>query len=132
MSQHDPKFRKLVHFLRQVPAVDHNHTPSHGIGSGEFAEGGWWVKFAIKIEHALAWSTVQEFGHVLNYLSIDERLPTVFKPVSPPPYLNGGPREYLSWVIECSTNEMQPDAIAEWLEGRLPRPVSDEAAWTSD
>jgi len=37
---------------------------------------------------------------VLNYLSLDERLSTVFMPVSPPPYLNGGV-EFLSWVIEC-------------------------------
>jgi hypothetical protein len=132
MAQHDPKFRELVDFLRQVPAVDHNDTPSYGIGSGDDADGGWWVKFAIKTEHPLAWSTVQEFGHVLNYLSLDERLPTVFKPVSPPPYLNGGPREYLAWVIECSTNDMQPATIAKWLEGRLPRPVSNEAAWAND
>jgi hypothetical protein len=94
--------------------------------------GGWWVKFAINIEHRLAWNTVQELGHVLNYLSLDERLPTVLMPVSPPPYLNGGPREYLSWVIECPTHHMQPDKIAEWLEGRLPRPVNDEAAWLKD
>jgi hypothetical protein len=72
---------------------------------------------------------VQELGHVLNYLSVDERLPTVFKPVSPPPYLNGGPREFLSWVIECPTGDMQPDTIVDWLEGRLPQPVSDESAW---
>ena len=67
-------------------------------------------------------------AHVLNYLSVDERLPTVFKPVSPPPYLNGGPEDYLSWVIECS-DEMSPDKVAEWLESRLPQPVEDEDAW---
>ena len=36
---------------------------------------------------------------MLNYLSVDQRLPSVFKPVSPPPYLNGGV-EFLSWVTE--------------------------------
>jgi hypothetical protein len=51
------------------------------------------VKFAIDIEHPLAWSVVQELGHVLNYVSLEERLPTVFMPVSPPPYMNGGPDE---------------------------------------
>ena len=132
MSEHHPKFRKFVDFLRQVPAVDHNETASHGIGSGDLSGGGWWVKFGIKIDHPIAWSTVQEFGHVLNYLSVGERLPTVFKPVSPPPYLNGGPREFLSWVIECSTDNMPPETIAELLKGRLPQPVDDEVAWQKD
>jgi hypothetical protein len=126
------KFTKLIAFLRQVPAIAHNDTPSQGFGSGDLDSGGWWVKFAVTIEHPLAWNTVQELGHVLNYLSVHERLPTVFKPISPPPYLNGGPSEFLSWVIECSTNDMQPDTIAEWLEGRLPRPVHHEAAWLKE
>ena len=29
---------------------------------------------------------------------LNERLPTVFMPVSPPPYANGPAREFLSWV----------------------------------
>ncbi|SPE35761.1 hypothetical protein SBA3_2300022 [Candidatus Sulfopaludibacter sp. SbA3] len=57
---------------------------------GRLEGEGWWVKFAIDISHRLAWNVVQELGHVLNYLSVNERLPTVFKPVSPPPYANGG------------------------------------------
>src|SRR5688500_17345460 len=67
---------------------------------GQLDGGGWWVKFSLDISHRLTWNVVQELGHVLNYLSLNERLPTVFKPVSPPPYLNGGPAEFLSWVIE--------------------------------
>jgi hypothetical protein len=55
----------------------------------------------------------------------------VFKPVSPPPCLNGGPREFLSWVIEGSTS-MEPDMVADWLEGRSPRPVDDLEQWTED
>jgi hypothetical protein len=129
---HHLKFAKLIAFLRQVPAISHNDTPSQGFGSGNLDGCGWWVKFSIDIEHPLAWNAVQEFGHVLNYLSVDERLPTVFKPVSPPPYTNGGPRESLSWVVECPTGDMQPDTIADWLEGRLPQPVSKESAWKDD
>ena len=33
-------------------------------------DGYWWVKFTIDIEHPLAWSVVQELGHVLNYVSL--------------------------------------------------------------
>ena len=85
------------------------------------------MKFHIDVDHELAWQTVQEMGHVLNYLSVEERMPTAFKPVSPPPYMNGGPDEYLSWVIEGT--DMPPGTVATWLEERLPKPVEDEAAW---
>jgi len=121
-----PKLAKLVAFLARVPAVETNDTSLGGIGSGE-TDAGWWVKFQIDIDHELAWQTVQEMGHVLNYLSLEERLPTAFKPVSPPPYMNGGPEEFLSWVIEGP--DIPPGTVATWLEGRLPKPVEDEAAW---
>lgn len=126
---HHPKFTKLVDFLARIPAIESNDTPSRGIGSGE-SDAGWWVKFQIDVDHDLAWNTVQEMGHVLNYLAVDERLPTVFKPVSPPPYMNGGPDEYLSWVIEGA--DMPPGTVATWLEERLPKPVEDEAAWLGE
>lgn len=101
------------------------------IGIGYFENGNWWMKFRLNIEHPLAWRHVQELGFVLNYLSVDERLPTVFMPVSPPPYLNGGV-EFLSWVIESTDPTFKPDSCAEWLEGRLPRPVDDLAQWDTD
>ncbi len=125
---HDEAFHTLLAFLSWIPAVATNETPSGGFGSGQKDEGRWWVKLTIDIEHALAWSTVQELGHVLNYLSPDERLPTMFLPVSPPPYLNGGP-EYLSWVIESTTAKFTPGQAAERLEGRIPNPVEDASAW---
>jgi len=115
-------FDKLLHFLRKIPSI------SNTIGSsieGDF----WWVKFQIDIEHPLAWNIVQELGHILNYLSIEERLPTSFKPVSPPPYMNGGPREYLSWIIECNSENFTADNATEWLEGRLPKPVDNLKKW---
>jgi hypothetical protein len=87
-------FQPLKEYLSKIPAIEGN------LGSGIFADGRWWVKFAINIQHDLAWRVVQELGQVLNYLSLDERLPTVFMPVSPSPYLNGGPRDCLSWVID--------------------------------
>ncbi len=71
-------------------------------------------------------------GFVLNYISLKERLPTVFMPVSPPPYMNGGPHDFLSWVIESKDKDFKPSKCAEWLEGRLPRPVDDESQWNTD
>lgn len=121
------KFQDLLEYLVRVPSVQSNDTPSRGIGSGE-QDGVWWIKFGIDIAHPLAWRVVQELGHVLNYLSVGEPLPTIFKPVSPPPYMNGGPEDYLSWVIECP-NSMSPTTVAQWLEGRLPRPVDDLEQW---
>ena len=121
------RFGRLVDFLARIPALETDDSPGHGIAAGE-EDGAWWVKFSIDIQHDLAWQAVQELAHVLNYLSVEERLPTVFKPVSPPPYLNGGPDEFLGWVIECP-DEMTPNKVAEWLESRLPQPVDDEEAW---
>ena len=119
-------FQPLREYLSRVPAIDER------MGFGFFEDGRWWVKFAIDIKHPLAWQVVQELGHVLNYLSINERLPTLFMPVSPPPYLNGGPAEYLSWVIECKDKDFEPAEWANSLEVRLPRPVDKLEQWTTD
>lgn len=127
-SHHDPSFHKLLAFMSRVPGMELNDTPCRGFGTG-LADGLWWVKFSLAIDHPLAWNVVQEFASVLNCLSVTEPLPTTFKPVSPPPYLNGGPHEFLSWVIECPEDTMEPGTVADWLEGRLPRPVEE---WPSD
>lgn len=116
-------FSALLDFFKRVPAIQGS------IGSGSEEGGRWWVKFEIDIQHQLAWHTVQEFGHVLNYLSVDERLPVSFHPVSPPPYMNGGPEDFLSWVIECHDPDFRPGTCAKWLEGRLPSPVEDLSEW---
>jgi len=88
----------LLAFLERLPAID---LPAgrKSIAAKITDDGRWWVKFSLDTNHRLACRVVQELGHVLNYLSIEERLPTAFMPVSPPPYLNGGV-EFLSWVIE--------------------------------
>ncbi|HEY3145892.1 MAG TPA: hypothetical protein VGJ75_06060 [Dongiaceae bacterium] len=116
-------FDSLLTYLKRVPAV------GQWAGHGRNADGTWWVKFGLDIKHPLAWHVVQEFGFVLNYISLNERLPTVFKPVSPPPYLNGGPRDYLSWVIECDDPGLKPGTVMKTLEGRFPRPVDDLEQW---
>ncbi len=125
---HAPHFAVLLAFLARVPAIS---SAGLAFGSGRFENDNWWVKLSIDIKHPLAWNTVQELGHVLNYLSPDERLPALFMPVSPPPYLNGGP-EFLCWVIESRDPSFTPDQAAEWLAGRLPQPVDDPAQWPAD
>ena len=119
----DLDFAALTAFLKNVPCI--KGQIGVGQGSGDIA---WWAKFTIDPSDPLAWRVVQELAHVLNYLSLNDRLPTVFMPVSPPPYLNGGV-EFLSWVIECRDHGTAPGKIAEWLSGRLPRPVDDRQAW---
>jgi hypothetical protein len=119
----DPKFSQLISLLRKVPSI------KEAIGAGTNENGNWWVKFTIDIKHELAWHVVQEFGHIVNYLSVSERLPACFYPVSAPPYLNGGPEEYLSWAIDTFDINFSPDLLAEWLESRLPKPLDDISQW---
>jgi len=121
----DKGFQPLIDFLQGVPSI------SGHIGGGKDADGQWWVKFTIDVADPLAWRVVQELGHVLNYLTLNKRLPTIFMPVSPPPYLNGG-EEFLSWVIECRDPAWTPEDVTEYLEGRLPRPVKDRSNWEID
>ena len=120
----DPKFETL---LEKLPAID---LPAgrKSIGYGTSENGNWWTKFSLNTEHPLAWRHVQELGHVLNHISVDERLPTVFKPMSSPSYMNEGV-EFLSWVIEGTGPGFTPDECAAYLAGRLPVPVDDESKW---
>lgn len=117
------QFEALESYLAKLPGI------KAGIGKGITEEGLWWIKFQIDINHPLAWKVVQELGHVVNYISLDNRLPTCFYPVSPPPYLNGGPEQFLSWVIESTYKDFSPGLLSDWLDGRLPRPVDDLSQW---
>ncbi|ANE51793.1 hypothetical protein [Flavisolibacter tropicus] len=119
----DSLFQPLTDYLTKVPAI----LPSFGTGIDD--DGLWWVKFRIDISNPLSWNVVQELGCVVNYLSVDERLPTIFYPVSPAPYLNGGPDKYLSWVIETKDKDFSPTSLMQWLEGRLPNPVDQLNEW---
>lgn len=118
-------FQRLVNFFSKIPSVQANNILAYAYEQ----ETIWWFKFKINIEHPLAWQTIQELGHVLNYLSINERLPTQFMPVSPPPYMNGDAKQFLAWVIECNHADFSPDVICDWLESRLPKPIDDETEW---
>ncbi|MFC0772864.1 hypothetical protein [Terrimonas alba] len=119
-------FKQLLEFMKRIPAI------KHSIATGVYDNQNWWLKFSIDIEDELAWNVVQEFGHIINYLSLNERLPVVFYPASAPPYLNGGPKDFLYWIIESNSIDFTPQDLKEWLEGRLPDPVDDIKEWTMD
>lgn len=119
-------FSSLTKYLSSIPGID----PT--IQTSEIEEGMWFIQFTIDIHHKLAWNVIQELACVVNYLSEQERLPAVFYPVSPAPYLNGGPAEYLSWIIETKNPEFTPEILTKWLEGRLPQPPDDEDAWNNE
>ena len=109
MSVSEMNFDRLYQFFCKVPSVQESRIVAHGT-DGQHA---WWFKFHIDVEHPLAWQTVQELGHVLNYLSTNERLPTQFFPVSPPPYMNGEAKDFLAWVIQCNHAEFSPDVVCD-------------------
>jgi hypothetical protein len=121
----DRAFKSLTDYLSKVPAIK-------VISTDDYGNGLWWIKFSIDIEHELAWHVVQELGCVVNYLSLNERLPASFYPVSPAPYLNGGPADFLLWIIESKDKDFKPGTLMKWLEGRLPRPVDDLSQWDTD
>lgn len=100
------------------------------IASSSIDEPFWWLKFSIDIESKIAWAVIQELGHILNYLSVAEKLPTSFYPVSPPPYINGGPKEFLSWVIEPSIPFVDTNTIFNYLDSRLPEGYDNEDNWS--
>lgn len=126
----DVDFVPLVRLLESLPALDRPEG-SKAVGTGAQPDGSWWVKLRLDVEHVSAWRHVQELGHVLNYLSIEERLPTQFFPVSPPPYMNGGV-EFLSWVLLCHDPDFSPADCARVLGERLPSPLDDLRAWQLD
>ncbi|HEY7349420.1 MAG TPA: hypothetical protein VH599_13985 [Ktedonobacterales bacterium] len=113
---------QLRGLLQQIPGLT-------VISTSAPEEPYWWVKLCLDLQSRIVWHIIQELGFVLNNISVEERLPTVFMPLSPPPYLNGGPEEFLTWVIETSVPFSDAGAVAEILAERLPNPLGDEERW---
>lgn len=116
------RFDKLEKLISNLPAVD---TP---VSSGIYENGFWWVKFDINLEHPLSWRVVQVLAHSINYLSISERLSTVFYPLSPSPFAEGVSLKSMYWIIEFNSQDFSPNELSAWLESRLPA-GNDKAAW---
>jgi len=113
---------KIKGLLTRIPCVN-------SVATSNFGESFWWLKFSIDIKSAIAWTVVQELGHILNYLSVNDKLPTIFYPASPPPYMNGGPEDFLSWVIEPTIPFADTNIIFDHLHGRLPEDYDKEESW---
>ncbi|MFT0211004.1 hypothetical protein VQ643_00105 [Pseudomonas sp. F1_0610] len=112
----------LVDFVSKLPGVSI-------IASEVTRDAYWWIKFDIDSSHPLVWRVIQELSFVFNSIALSDPLPTVFKPSSPPPYLNGGPEEFLSWVVESTYNYIDPTWIKEAIENVLPNPIDDITQW---
>jgi hypothetical protein len=120
------KFMPLLNFHSRIPAIKGE------ILHGVYEDNNWWVKFQIELKHELAWNVVQELGHVINYISTEERLPLLFYPVSAPPYLNGGPDNFLYWIVGSTQPDFLPEDLQKWLQSRLPDPVENMEEWQSE
>ncbi len=46
--------------------------------------------------------------------------------------MNGGPKNFLYWIIESKEITFTPGNLKEWLEGRLPNPVDNISEWEND
>lgn len=105
------RFHRIENIIRSLPAVDST------VASGNYDNGFWWVKFAINIEHRSAWTTIKNLAYIINYLSISERFSTVFYPIAS---ANSEPENFLSCIIETTSEDFSPSELAEWLESRMP------------
>ena len=112
----------LARFLDSIPCIE--------VLGGKRVEGDWWwVKFRIDPASRLSWYVVMELGHILNYFALNDPLPTVFKPVAPPPQGNDAGLDDCAWVIECFKPEFSPIECATVLRQFGPSPASSVSAW---
>lgn len=115
------RFKKLELLIAQLPAI------GSPIASGVYETGFWWVKFSIDIQHDKSWEVIKMLAYTINYLSISERLSTVFFPVCPSSFSQENPEKNLTWIIESTSQDFVPDELAIWLENRLPN-LGDDVA----
>ncbi len=116
-------FGTLIAYLQRVPGI------AGPISSGRLDDGNWWVKFRIAPARLERRSGVGVRAQLpLHQRTTADGLHAGVRG----PYLNGGPRDYLSWVIESKDPKFKPGTCMKWLDERLPRPVEDTSAWPKD
>jgi hypothetical protein len=99
------------------------------VSSRQEENGFWWVKFHLDLSKPTSSIIIQALAHILNGMSLNDPLPTRFFPSSSPPYLNGGPKEHLHWVIEPFSQKVMVSEIYTALDSTLLFDTASEAEW---
>jgi hypothetical protein len=97
---------------------------------GHYDDGRWWIIFWIDIEQALAWSVIRRLAVILNEVSTVTPA-TVFMPLALEPTWTVGWRA-LSWSLEATHKDVDPDAVADRLLTHLPEPPEDISLWPTN
>jgi hypothetical protein len=111
----------LARYLHSIPGVTI-------VGGGE-DETGWWIGLNIDHRRKAAWNIVLELAHILNSFALNDPLPTVFRPVAPPPQGDNEDLAHLGWVIGCNNSRFRPEECATILRQWGPGPATEEKAW---
>ncbi len=111
-------------FISKFPSVE-------WVSSKQHDDGFWWVKFHLNMENPVSIVIVQALAHILNAKSLNDPLPTRFFPTSSPPYMNGGPKVHLHWVIEPFTHDVTVSDIFAAIDSTLLFDIESEVEWLS-
>jgi hypothetical protein len=110
---------EVIDFFKKIPALD-----SPVLISEE--EKYWSIDFTIDLDHEIVWNVIQYFGYICN---CGGKQGLLFLPMSPPPYLNGGPYTHMSWSILCKNLDFSLADFLQILEEYLPVPLDDFEQW---
>jgi hypothetical protein len=115
-------FNKLNTLLLSIPCVK-------SVDCYDEMEDLWSCHIRMDLTHEIVWHLIQGIAFVINDTSITGKLPATFYPTSPPPYLNGGPYNYLHWIIRSESPEFIPDYCCEWFINRFPNNPEFNESW---
>ncbi len=117
-AEEDPRFRWLKAFLHLTKAATYQ--------TGRiFDDGRWWVQFRLDLDHPKVWIVLQELSFQINNRAVVGKLPVKLIPWSGSPE-NGGPKDQLTWRIECYDERFTPDDLAGQVGAGIARGVT---AW---
>ncbi|MEM8706317.1 MAG: hypothetical protein AAGE98_07665 [Actinomycetota bacterium] len=116
-------FTTLVDYVGRLPAVRGRVSTS----ADAISTTGWWVSFRLDVDDPLAWRSIQEVGHALNGV-VGDGVDVWFGPTSTGPW-QGGPRDFLDWVICSPDGATRPGTVAKRLADAIPEPFD---FWSRD